>query len=1110
MKKAIPRRIPLIQLMRMTLLPVLLTAFLAGSAVAHNSLGQTLLDQPITISAQNQPLPDVLATIERSAGLRFTYVPALVEGQQRLSIEARNEKLSNLLDRLLKPLQIDYSLRKKYIILKRTSVLLPSLIKSTGFNDVPVAVPVSGRITTDNGETLPGVSVVLKGTTTGTTTDANGRYTLNVPNGSSVLIFSYIGYLSQEVVVGNRTTIDIALQTDDKTLSEVVVVGYGTQEKKEVTGAISQVSGQEIRKSTAVSISNSLAGRVPGLIVNQRNAEPGRDEAAIFIRGIGTTGNNAALIVVDGVANRDGISRIDPNDIETITVLKDASAAIYGAQAANGVVLITTRRGKSGKPVLNYSFNQGFVSPTRVIRMADAATYARSINDLNLQAGQPVTFSDAQIQQYGSGQLPSTNWFNESFKNYSLQNRHSLTLSGGTDAVRYFLSAGTAYQNGLLKDDNTTGYRQYNIRTNVDAKVSEKLNVGFDLAARRENRNFLQLDQNTVFQAAVLGDPTTATTINGLPTRGRFNNNPLAIAQGPGYDKLERNVLNGTFRYNYKLPVKGLFIDGFAALDYFQDFRKIWAQPHTFYEANSAGVVLPIKASLTPSLTGIFTRQQSITLNAKINYERTFGAHNVSGFLAYEQNQTRIDSLAGRRTGFESAQIDQLFAGSQSNQVANGSARQGARQNYFGRVSYGYQDKYLAQIYFRYDGSQIFPEGKRFGLFPGASLGWRISEESFLKGNPVLSNLKLRASWGKLGNDRVAQYQFLNIFTLGNGYVINGQDVQALNPGVAANPNITWEKQTNTDIGIEAGFFQNRLTFEGDFFYNKRTDILAQRNVTVPLYTGLTLPTENIGRVDNRGFDASLTYRTSWRGAKFNINGNITYARSKVVFIDEGNIYRESYQKQEGQPLNASLVYDAIGIYQTPDQLTQIPGLAGSRVGDLIYRDVNGDGVVNSDDRIRLGRNATPQLQYGLNLGAEFKGFDLTALFQGQAQAVQEITYNFSLGSNGPDYFLSNAWTPANTGATLPRIGRSKQPSTLTVRDVSFVRLKNVELGYTLPRPLLSKLGIQTLRVYVNGYNLLTFDKLKKDGLPDPENVNIQGWQYPHTKSINFGLNLTF
>ncbi|ARK12865.2 TonB-dependent receptor [Fibrella sp. ES10-3-2-2] len=1098
--------------MRATMLPVLLTAILAGSALAHNSAGQTLLDQPITIKAQNQPLPTVLATIERATGLRFTYVPALVEGQQRVSFDAQNEKLNSVLDRLLRPIQIDYSLRKRYIILKKSPAIpvQPLKVALTDITEAPTAALLTGRITSDVGETLPGVSVVLKGTSTGTTTDVNGRYSLNVPSAGSTLVFSYIGFITQEIVVGSRTSLDVVLQTDNKTLSEVVVVGYGTQQKKDVTSAIAQVDGQEIRKSAAVSISNSLAGRVPGLIVNQRNAEPGRDDAAIFIRGIGTTGNSAALIVVDGVANRDGISRIDPNDIETVTVLKDASAAIYGAQAANGVVLITTRRGKAGKPVLNYSFNQGFVSPTRVIKMADAATYARSINDLNLQAGQPVTFNDTQIGQYASGQLPSTNWVNESFKDYSIQNRHSLTLSGGTDAVRYFLSGGTAYQNGLLRGDNTTGYRQYNIRTNVDAKISEKLNIGFDLAARRENRNFLQLDQNTVFQAAVLGDPTQPATVNGLPARGRFNNNPLAIAQGTGYDKLERNVVNGTLKYTYKLPVPGLFIDGFAALDFFQDFQKIWAQPHTFYEANASGTVLPIKASITPSLQQTFIRTQSLTLNSKINYERTFGQHNVSAFVAYEQNQTRADNFLARRNGFESPQIDQLFAGSQTNQVTNGSASQGARQNYFGRVSYGYQDKYLAQVYFRYDGSQIFPEGKRFGFFPGASLGWRISEESFLKNNPVVSNLKLRASWGQLGNDRVAQYQFLNIFTFGNGYVVNGQDVLALNPGVAANPNITWEKQTNLDIGIEAGFFKNRLTFEGDVFYNKRTDILAARNVTVPQYTGLTLPSENIGKVDNRGFDAQLTYRTSWKGARFNISGNVTYARNKVVFIDEGNVFRESYQKLEGQPVGSLLVYDVLGIYQTSDQLTTIPGLAGSRVGDLIYRDVNGDGVVNSDDRIRLDRNATPQLQYGLNLGAEFKGFDLTALFQGQAQAVQEITYNFSLGSNGPDYFLANAWTPTNTGASLPRIGRSKQTNNLWVRDVSFVRLKNVELGYTVPRPLLSRLGVQTLRFYVNGYNLLTFDSLKKDGLPDPENVNIQGWQYPHTKSINFGLNLTF
>ncbi len=1104
MNKPIHFRLTAGRLLRVIGCQALFMIALSGVSLGFDAYAQSLIDKKISLVVENRSISYVLNRLEKLADVRFVYSPEVVQDNRKVNLRATNESVATVLSSLLATQSLTYEEVGQQIVIRRINTPV------TAERNPSVAITVSGRVLSDAGEALPGVSVVLKGTTTGTTTDGNGRYSLAVPNASSTLVFSYIGFATKEVIVGNQTTINISLTTDDKTLGEVVVLGYGTQEKKDVTNAVAQVSGAEIRQSSAVSISNSLAGRVPGLIVNQRNGEPGRDDASIFVRGLATTGDNSALIVIDGVANRDGISRLDPNDIETVTVLKDASAAIYGAQAANGAVLITTRRGKAGKPVLNYSFNQGFASPTRLLRMADAATYARGINDLNVQAGQPVTFTDNQIQQYESGQLPSTNWFAETFKPYSLQSRHSLTLNGGTDAVRYFLSAGTAYQNGLIKEDNTTGYRQYNLRTNVDAKVSDKLNIGFDLTARRENRNFLQLDQNTIFAAAVLGDPTQPVTINGLPARGRFNNNPLAIAQGPGYDRLERNVVNGTFKFNYKLPVPGLFVDGFAAFDYRQDFQKIWAQPHTFYEANSGGVVVPIKASLTPYLREEFIRLQSVTLNAKINYERQFGLHNLSAFLAYEQNQTRTDNFGGRRTGFESAQIDQLFAGSQANQQIGGSAAQGARQNYFGRASYGYKDKYLAQVIFRYDGSQIFAEGKRFGFFPGASLGWRISEEDFLKGNRVISNLKLRASYGLLGNDRVAQYQFLNIFTYGNGYVVNGQDVQALNPGVAANPNITWEKQANADVGVELGLFQNRLTFEGDVFYNKRTDILAYRNVTVPQYTGLILPTENIGRVDNRGFDASLTYRTAWRGAKFNIGGNVTYARSKVVFIDEGNVFSQSYQKLEGQPLGALLVYDAIGIYQTADQLRQTPGLAGSRVGDLIYRDVNGDGVVNSDDRIRLGRNATPQMQFGLNLGVDWKGFDLTALFQGQAQAVQEITYNFSLGSNGPDYFLSNAWTPTNTGASLPRIGRSKQTNTLWVRDVSFVRLKNIELGYTLPRTLLSKVGIQTLRFYVNGYNMLTFDKLKKDGLPDPENVNIQGWQYPLTKSVNFGLNLTF
>jgi TonB-linked SusC/RagA family outer membrane protein len=1052
----------------------------------------------ISLHLDGVNLKKALSAIEAKSDFYFVYSEQKTINQLKISINSNEEPVLDLLEKMLK--------RTGYTFEPMANNLI--IIKPVGQQAM-----VSGIIVDETGQPVAGVSVKVKGTNRGVVTNPQGAYSIQA-SAADILTVNYIGYQPIETIVGNRSSIDFTLQVANQGLNEIVVVGYGTQQRKEVTNAVSQVKGTDIRKSSAPAISNSLAGRVPGLIVNQRNGEPGRDEASILIRGASTTGDNSPLIVIDGVANRDGLSRIDPNDVETITVLKDASAGIYGAQAGNGVILITTRRGKTGEPQFNYSFNQGYVSPTRLVKMGDAATYARSINDLDLQAGRtPLTFTEAQISQFTSGALPNTNWQEEVLKDHSLQSRHSLTVDGGTEKVKYFLSAGLSRQNGLLEKDETTSFKQYNFRSNIDVQASKRLKIGLDLAGRRENVNFLQVEQQQLFQNALISDPTTPAMIDGFPTMGRQGYNPLAIAQGTGYDKTERNVINSTLRYTYDIPgVEGLFLDGYAAYDFEQTFQKVWAQPWTYYALNASGVLTPGTFGPARGLNQIFERSNSLTLNSKLNYKRSFGKHDISAFVAYEQNETRNDIFNASRTGFASSQVDQLFAGGTGTMQNGGTALETARQNYFGRVSYAYDRKYLLQLHFRYDGSQIFAEDERFGLFPGVSLGWVMSEEAFLKDNAVISNLKLRASLGKSGNDRILPFQYLNAFTYGSGgYVFGGQDVLALNPGVAANPFITWENQLSRDIGLEAGFFQNKLTFEADAFFNKRTAIQARRNITVPQYTGLTLPDENIGRVDNKGIELAMNYTGSVNDVKYSIGGNFTYAKNKVVFVDEGNAYPESYQKAEGNPLGSPLLYNVVGIYQNAADLTTYPGLAGVRVGDYIYADTNGDGTLNSADQIRVPQSNTPQIQFGLNLGVNYKGFDLTALIQGQAKAKNYMDYTVSMGNNGPDYFLSNAWRPDATGNSLARAGRSiLTQNTSYLHDVSFVRLKNLELGYTLPKALLAKVGVKSLRLYANGYNLLTFDGLKDKGLTDPENVNEKGWRYPLTKSINFGANLTF
>ncbi|SHE35710.1 TonB-linked outer membrane protein, SusC/RagA family [Arenibacter palladensis] len=1011
-------------------------------------------------------------------------------------------------------------------VIKISNAISTSLPQST----------ITGTVVDENGIGLPGASVVEKGTTNGTQTDFDGNFTINVSRNATLAI-SYIGFVSKEVVVGSSTKINIVLQEDAASLDEVVVIGYGTQTRAEVTNAVSQLAGPVLKQTPAISTSNALQGQVPGLFVVQGGSAPGFDDSQLRVRGSSTfNGNVPVLIVIDGVANRDpdGLNRIDGGDIESISVLKDASAAIYGAQAAGGVILVTTKRGKTGKAKFQYTTDQGFSRPIGKLGVANALQFMRINNTADELDGRPLGFPQELIDNFQNGTRESTDWWDDIIGGRSLsQSRHSLNVSGGSERVRYFTSFGHARQGALAVNDDKTQLRQYNLRTNLDIDVTDNFKVQFDVSGRRKYTQRPQGDTGGVGNQLAVTSPLLPAFINGdsnFPASGYSEFNPAARVTSPGYGKFNNDVFNANLNWDLKMPwlTDGISFKGFVSYDHAYWVEKEFNFTWNWYELDQNGepVQRNSRTIEPPGLTQTFRQSNQTTVNFRLEYEKRFGKdHDLKAFVAYEQNEGAGNFFQAGRLNFESAAIDELFAGSlnQDNWKTDGSASETSRQNYFGRLSYSAFSKYLFQFNFRYDGSSIFPKGNRFGFFPGASAGWRLSEESFTP--EVFSDLKLRASWGILGNDRVSPFQYLQAFSFpsglsGNsgGYVIGGEDVQTLVPGVSPNANITWEKTESIDIGLEGSLFDGKLGFAFDYFKQNTTDILAARNSSIPNVFGILPPSENIGEFFNEGVDAQVTYNYDNRnGFNFGITGNLTYARNRIEFFDEVPPAEGSeFQKLEGKPLNSQLVYKYIGIYRSQEDLDNNINYPGAGLGNLIFADLNGDGTINGDDRYRYDAKAFPELQYGLNLVANYKNFDMSMLLQGQGRVKKTVNneFNASGGGNNLAYFVDRTYSLSNTDAEFPRIRRTGLDggvsSDFWYRNADFLRLKQMSIGYSLPDKTLEKLkSLESFRLYVSATNILTiFDALGEYERGDPEFTN--NFNFPQLSTINLGLNVGF
>lgn len=1024
----------------------------------------------------------------------------------------------------------------------RSKLTLLCLMFLCTLNAVAQQLNVTGNVKDALGEYIIGASVLVKGTTNGTITDIDGNFSVNGVKKGSILEISYIGYVSQSITVNDEKTLQIILKEDSETLEEVVVVGYGVQKKANLTGAVTSMKSDELLKSRAANATTALVGQMPGLISKQASGEPGADDASIFIRGIATfQGDASPAYIIDGIERTSAdFARMDPNDIESINVLKDAaSAAIFGMRGANGVIVITTKRGTDGKASIKYSGSVSIQSPTKLPEFANSYDYARLANQY---FGSEIYSAEA-IQKYKDGSdpelYPNTNWYDEMLTKNAIQNQHNISISGGNEKIRYYVSGGFLNQGGLWEDLN---YKRYNLRSNIDAQITKTTRLGVDVSGRLE-KSLNSGSSYTIFKELVRNTPVLLCRYpDGTFAFPDATHPNIVAANQPGgsYSKGETFVVDARVELEQELDfiTEGLSAKGVISYSRNNYTNKAWSvSPYVYSKDANNEYILNPRTSPSLNLTQNQTSYQEYQL--QVNYNRSFGLHNVTA-MAMVLARKGFSSVSSMfRNSFDSEILDQINAGNTDGQTMNAVDSETARASYMARVNYNYASKYLVEFNIRRDGSENFAPDKRWGTFTSASLGWVISEEPFFESlKSTINFLKLRGSYGTLGNDNTGgvSFPFYSRFELyqgavaSNGFMNNLGDyafgdlvTKGLVPGAIANSLATWEKSNKANIAMDATLFNN-LNFTVDLFTERRTNILTQRTAEVPSSFGGTLPLENIGIVNNKGIDLSLNYHNSIGKVNYSVGGNFTFARNKIVEMAEAEGTSE-YMRQTGRPINGYYGYKTDGIFQSQEEIDnyakqEVAGAGyDTQIGDIKYVDIDGNGVVNSDDMTYLGYGNIPEIIYGINGSLNWKNFDFSFLMQGAAHAQVYLKGGIILPyfnqGNLPQFWVNEAWTEENPSNRYPRLAESVHnfpatdvPGVQTyLYNASYLRLKNIEVGYTFPTSWLSRIGVTNARVYVNAQNLFTISDVPQI---DPENTEQEGWTYPQMKSFNFGLSLQF
>ena len=1071
----------------------------------------------INLHLKDVKIKEVLSKIEENSEFFFLYNGKLIDVEKTVDLIAEEEPIKTILEEI-------FANEVKFIISDRQIILTPPQ-RSSELESLLEQRMITGRVTDNQtGDPLPGVNVVVTGTTLGTTTDIDGNYNIEVPQGVKSLTFSFIGMESQEIPITNQTRIDVKMVGNAIGLEEVVVVGYGTQKKLSLTSAVSSVKGEELTKITTANIHQSLQGKVSGLTIIDQGGSPGKQNMVVRVRGITTLGTNDPLVIVDGIEQR--LADINPKDIESITVLKDASStAIYGSRAANGVILVTTKRAKSGE--LSVSFDSYFAlqkSNNNPVHMG-LEDYMRLQNVAYFNSYGTIKYSEEYIQEYVNATdrykypLPNT-WYQTVFHT-APQYNYSFLMSGGNETIKSFFSVRHQYQEGIISNLSS---KLSEARLNNDFKVSSKINISTDINFR--HNNILEpYDVGSVFYDMVQASQWTVPrypdgTYGVSPNR----KSPLVNAELAGTTKTFDEYFTGIVKGNWTI-LKGLAFTMQFGVRYSAQKEKRFKNSfeiRDYYDQELVKLSVPLN-----ELTETRNNELEFTINNLLNYTATLGNHFLNILAGISRIANDKNSLSAFRQGFYNNDIQSISQGANDASKTNsGIDSEWSLDSYFGRLNYSYKEKYLLETNVRYDGSSRFPKGKRYSFFPSASAAWRISNEGFWSGlKNSVNEFKIRASLGETGNQAVDLYSYFSSLSL-TPYSFNGVASQGFSQLAMTSENLSWETTRQFNFGLDAQFIGNRISLSMDYYHKKTYDILL--TLPIPGLVGLTAGPQNAGRVDNKGWEFLIGTVNDFGKFGFDGNFSLNINDNKVVdlagtgpFISGGLQSERSFLIAEGYPYNAFAGYNVLGYFQTEEEVENYPTLvAASKPGDIKYEDINKDGKITNEDLVYQGPSF-PRYTYSSNLTFKYNNLALNMFVQGVAGAKTRIGGHFTIPGTWegfcPDYITDNYWTPERPNALfgIPRKYDSRNDPANNMGsggllNAAYLRLKNIQLTYQIPASLTRKVGIELINIYVAATNLLTISELTKWHFDPETRPGSRANYYPQTSTKTIGINIKF